>query len=271
MKMKMQFAAMAAVVLLVASLVPASGTAATDNVNTPQRQGAYLSLLQGSNVIYAGTMVELTNGVAVPATDNANCKLVGRAEKKSDNTAANYSATKRISVQRGVFRWANSGSFTNTDIGSLAYVADDSSVTNTGNVIAGIIVDVDSDGVWVDTFAIGSQGALSISTFAASGNATVGGTLGVTGNSTLGGTLAVTGTSKLTGATIVVGALSSTGTVTAVNNAAVGGTLNVSGTSTLSNMTVLGATCTIANLPTSTNGLTAGRLWSNSGVITIMQ
>ena len=40
---------------------------------------------------------------------------------------------------------------------------------------------MDSSGVWVDTFDIGSQGAASVTTLAASGAVTVGGTLAVTG------------------------------------------------------------------------------------------
>jgi len=54
-------------------------------------------------------------------------------------------------------------------------------------------VDVDTDGVWVDTYAVGGQGAASVTTLAASGNASVGGTLAVTGASTLSSTLLVSG------------------------------------------------------------------------------
>ncbi|MCX7010380.1 MAG: hypothetical protein NTY53_24595, partial [Kiritimatiellaeota bacterium] len=222
MKKMMKFAA-AAVMLIVALFAlalwiappTACATAATASVNTPQRSGDLVTLLQGSNVVYAGTIVAITNGLAAPATDGASQLVVGRCNRTSDNTGANYSATRTVNVARGVFQWGNAGSLTNTDVGNFCYVADDSNVTSAGSssakIIAGVIVAVDANGVWVDTIMPGAQGATSVSSLTDSGNAAITGTLGVTG------------TSKLTGNTIVVGTLTSTGTVAAVNNATVGG------------------------------------------------
>ena len=198
MKKQMKFAAVAAVGMLLAAALagPVFGTAATDNRNTPQRDGEFVSVLQGSNVIYAGTIVAITNGLAAPAVDGAGQIVIGRAEKKSDNTGANYSATGTVLVRRGCFRWAND-SLTNANIGNFAYVEDDSTVTTAGNstakIIAGILVDVDADGAWVDTRTAGSQGATSHASLTVTGNAAVGGTLAVTGASTLTGALTVTG------------------------------------------------------------------------------
>lgn len=175
--------------------------ALTDNRNTIEIHGKSIALTQGSNVVFAGSMVALTNGAAVPAGDNGSQKVVGMAITKSDNTGENYSATKTLTVRRGVFRWENGGSFTAADIGSLAYVQDDATVTTaaaaTADIVAGIIVDVDASGVWVDSYAVGGQGAASVTTLASSGNASVGGTLGVAGNSSLSGTLLVSGATTL--------------------------------------------------------------------------
>jgi hypothetical protein len=218
------FAALGAVAAVFAAMQIASATALTDNVATPQRDGSLVSLTQASNHIYAGSIVAVDSaGKAVPASDATGLKVVGRAEVASDNvTAATYSATKALNVRRGVFRWANGGSFTDAHVGDLAYVADDQTVTTaasvTYDIVAGVIIDVDTDGVWVDTFAVGGQGAASVTTFTASG------TGNITGNATLGGTLAVAG------ATIITGATTITGAVTAVGNAAIGGNTIATGT-----------------------------------------
>jgi hypothetical protein len=173
-----------------------------------------------------------------------------------------------VNVARGVFRWANGGSFTAANLGDLAFVSDDQTVTTaasaTYDVIAGVIVDVDSDGVWVDTFDIGAQGAATPSSLAVSGNATVGGTLGVTGAATLSSTLGVSGNLTVGSSKLTVAASS--------GNTAVGGTLGVTGTATFStNVTISGTAILIANLPTATNGLAVGTLWSDSGDVKVMQ
>lgn len=176
--------------------VASFGAALTANTGTPQRSGMQTGLLAASNHIYAGALVSVnSSGKAVPASDAASTKVIGRASKEVDNTGANYSTNSVIPVDRGVFRWVNAGSFTAADIGSLAYVLDDQSVVTaaqaTNDIVAGIIIDVDSAGVWVDSFAVGSQGAASVTTLSASGNASIGGTLAVTGAATLSSTLTV--------------------------------------------------------------------------------
>lgn len=184
--------------------VPSFAIALATDRATPQRDGQYVGLTQGSNVIYAGSIVAVNaSGVAVAASDATGLKVVGKAEAFSDNTGAAYDSAKTIKVRRGVFRWENGGSLTITSIGNLAYVADDQTVTTAASaaydIVAGIIVDVDSAGIWVDTYAVGGQGAASVTTLAASGNASIGGTLAVTGASALTGNTIVTGTVSASG------------------------------------------------------------------------
>lgn len=146
-------------VMIAALCVLAMGafaTALTDNRDTPTRTAEFVDLTQASNVVYSGAMVALnTSGKAVPASDTTQLVVIGRAEVKSDNTAAAYSASKTLRVRRGVFRWANGASLAAANVGSLCYVQDDATVTSTtgstSKVVAGQIVDVDSSGVWVDT------------------------------------------------------------------------------------------------------------------------
>jgi hypothetical protein len=228
----------------IAGLIGASAFAAalTANTGTPQRAGLQSSYLAASNHIWAGSLVALnSSGKLVPASDTASTKIVGRASKEVDNTGSSYSTNAAVPVDRGVFRWVNGGSFTLADVGSLAYALDDQTVVTaaqaTNDIVAGLIIDVDSGGVWVDSFAIGSQGAASFTTFSASGNGSIGGTLAVSGNTTLSANatvtsnLAVTGTATLsstlavTGASTFTGPATLNGTNTVFGSSLVGGTI----------------------------------------------
>lgn len=131
-------------------------SAATQSIDTPVRNGLQIQFPVGAaKKIYAGTLVALNaTGYAVPAADTAGLRVIGRAEQEIDNSAG-ADGDLTINVTRGIFRYDNSGThaFTKADIGKRAYVEDDSTVAsqNTHGVTAGIIVDFDSDGVWVDT------------------------------------------------------------------------------------------------------------------------
>jgi hypothetical protein len=142
-----------------------------------------------------------SSGLVVPASDTSGLSVVGRSDDSKDNTGPLYAATRPIAVHRGCFLWENGGSFTDADIGQLCYVADDQTVTTaaaaSNDIIAGWIVDVDSDGVWVDSRDLGSQGASSVTTLATSGNGSIGGTLAVTGAATLSSTLSVSGAATM--------------------------------------------------------------------------
>ena len=250
------------------------GAALSTDRDTPTREGGAISLTQGSNVIYRGSLVAVNSSqLVVPASDATGLKVIGRAEKRQDNTGTSYVATRAIEVKRGIFRWANGGSFTDAHIGDLAFVSDDQTVcaaaSATYDIIAGVIIDVDADGVWVDTHHIGSQGAGSLTTLTTSSNAAIGGTLAVTGASTLTGALAANGGINCDSGKFTVADTS--------GNTAVGGTLAVTGASTLTGASTFNGAVTMTNavikmtgLPTSTNGLASGTLWLNSNAIEVM-
>ncbi|NQT91946.1 MAG: hypothetical protein HQ559_04225, partial [Lentisphaerae bacterium] len=212
-----------------ASLAEATALAAARN--TPMRAGDSLYIGVYTNTrLFAGAMVAInSSGYAVPASDSASLNVIGRAQSTVDNRTnaegAGDSGELSITVRRGTFRWVNGDSFTDANIGDLAFVEDDQTVQTAASasqdIIAGVIIDVDSSGVWVDTYDIGAQGASAPSSLAVSGNATVGGTLDVTGASTL-GALTTTGTTTLGGTTVAV-----------TNNQTVGGTLGVTGAGTV--------------------------------------
>jgi len=218
------------VVALVIALcaINAFGTALSANRDTPYREYGDVTLtVKNDEVIYAGAMVAVDgNGEAVNASDTASIMVIGRAEEEVDNSDDG----ETIDVKRGMFRWANGDTVSDANIGDICYVVDNQtvSVTNSGSnsIIAGIVSDVDSDGVWVDTGHI-DKTAGSFTTLTASGAATLGSTLGVDGAMTTtnitmdsGSTLtANNGTVNMTNATVsLAGSTTSDGgTVTTVD------------------------------------------------------
>lgn len=125
--------------------------------NTPVRTGELLHLPVAANAkIYAGALVALnTGGYAVPGSTTTGLKAAGRAEEQADNTGGADGA-RWITVRRGVFKFANSG----TDpVGQAhvlgdCYIVDDQTVAATDGTgtrsRAGKVLGVEADGVWVE-------------------------------------------------------------------------------------------------------------------------
>jgi len=174
--------------------------------DTPSRTGQKINVGVFTNtIIYAGSMVGMNaSGYAIPATTAANCRVIGRAAKTVDNrvnaSGAGTSGILKIDVEVGVFGWDSADtSISDASIGSLTYVWNDHAVTNgagVNSIIAGVIRDYDAQYIWVDTFMGLDKTAGSMTTLAASGNATIGGTLQVTGAATLSAGI-VGGTTKV--------------------------------------------------------------------------
>ena len=125
--------------------------------NTVARSGDLIEPpVKASTKIWQGGMVAIdAAGYAVPAGATAAHKVLGRAEDTFDNSSGANAAIK-ARVSKGVFRWNNSASgdlIALTDIGASCYVVDDNTVAKTSDTgarpVAGIIFDVDADGVWV--------------------------------------------------------------------------------------------------------------------------
>lgn len=261
------------------------------------RVGEYTVLAVASgSVIYAGALIAVdASDYGVPASDTAALKVVGVANAGVDQRAGVYDSGKTVLCRRGVFLFKNGGAFTDANIGDWAYVADDQTVDTAANmtndILAGVIIDVESAGVWVNVGAVNRAGAIAGATLSTSGNGAIGGTLAVTGNSTLGGTLGVTGAATLSGNAIAneldartaTALLLGKATATSVTigasdaNVSVPGAIVVHGAATVHGATTHNGTAAFTNavsmtgLPTSTNGLSAGALWSDSGAVKIMQ
>lgn len=133
-------------------------TALTKDRNTVCRDGVQFSdPVAAAVVIFAGSLVCLNaSGYAVPGSTSTTLKARGVAQEQVDNSAG-AAGDLAIETRRGVFPFANSTStdeITRADIGASAYIVDDQTVaktsaTNTRSV-AGVIRDVDSNGVWVE-------------------------------------------------------------------------------------------------------------------------
>ena len=133
-------------------------TALTSDRNTPQRPGTDFSFpVAASTTIYAGSLVVLDGlGNAKPGGVATGLITVGRAERRVVN--AGLAGAEVVPVQRGIFRWGNSAAgdlITAAEIGDACYIVDDQTVAKTSaggtRSPAGLVVDVDDIGVFVDT------------------------------------------------------------------------------------------------------------------------
>jgi len=129
--------------------------ALTNDRDTPERDGALVGRpVAASTKLYAGGMGAVdASGNAVAAADTAGLTTVGRIESQVDNSAGS-AGDETVTMLRGVFRYANSATnpLSAADIGSNALVEDDETVakTTTNSIVAGKMIDIDADGVWVE-------------------------------------------------------------------------------------------------------------------------
>ncbi len=105
-----------------------------------------------STTIYQGSLVMLDAGEAKPGATATGKFAVGRAMESKTSAA---SGTSYIKVESGVFKYSNSGTdaVDANDVGAACFIEDDQTVAETNGTntrsAAGIVKQVDSDGVWV--------------------------------------------------------------------------------------------------------------------------
>lgn len=126
------------------------------------RAGDYANLAVKANAaIFRGGLVVALAGVAIAAraattrAELETMQVVGLA--KDSVVGGGADGDVRLQVEKGVFHLANSGggdAITIADVEKLCFAADDQTVAKTSGggtrPIAGRIVDVDAEGVWVD-------------------------------------------------------------------------------------------------------------------------
>lgn len=122
--------------------------ALTKNRSTPECIPT-LRQFEAAGEIYAGALVALnSSGKAVPASDTAGLRVLGRAETRAKTG-------EMVTVKSGCFLFKNSteaAAIAHADIGNVCYVADDQTVAKTGgtnSIVAGLVYDVENKGVWV--------------------------------------------------------------------------------------------------------------------------
>ncbi len=124
--------------------------------NTPRADGDVFSYpVLTATTIFAGSIVVLdASGWAKPAVTATGLVVAGRAEERVVNAGA--SGDLSVKVRAGIFRFGNSADadlITKAEIGDNCWLVDDETVAKTSGSatrsIAGLIVDVDAQGVWV--------------------------------------------------------------------------------------------------------------------------
>lgn len=129
--------------------------ALTADRNTPMKDGELVSVPVATGVtIFAGSLVVAnSSGFAAPGSVATTHTYLGRAEEKVVNPGAN-GAVSVLVRRKKAFKWANKAGdlVTQALLGKSCYIEDDQTVrlTATGASVAGIVIAVESDGVWVE-------------------------------------------------------------------------------------------------------------------------
>ena len=131
-------------------------TALSAERNTKERSGDLEEYpVKAATTCYQGGLAVLSGGYAAPGSTATGLVAIGRFADTVNNSAGAAGALL-ARVKRGKFKFANSAStdlITQANAGSDCYIVDDQTVALTNGTStrsrAGIIVGVDSDGVWV--------------------------------------------------------------------------------------------------------------------------
>jgi hypothetical protein len=106
--------------------------------------------VKNDEVLYAGAMLAVdATPEAVNAADTSGLKVVGRCPEALDNKDDGLT----VNPEMGCFKWANDGSNPVVAGDIVAYVKDNQTVCasagSTNKVVAGLVISVDTDGVWM--------------------------------------------------------------------------------------------------------------------------
>lgn len=130
--------------------------ALTKDRNTPRLSGdVRVGLVAAATAIFAGALVmRNAAGFLIEGQTATGLVGVGRAEERVENAGANGAAS--VTYRPGIYRFANSAAtdeIATAQIGDVCYAVDDQTVAKTDGTAsrspAGIVEDVDADGVWV--------------------------------------------------------------------------------------------------------------------------
>ncbi len=135
--------------------------ALTDKRDTKQRGAGAVPAqsrvpVLASTLLHQGSLVAVdTAGFLVPGATATTLRAAGRSADRVDNSAGG-NGDEIARVDHGIFRWLNSGGdpITVADRYLTCFIEDDQTVsrTDSSQSAAGIVIDVDADGVWVQMF-----------------------------------------------------------------------------------------------------------------------
>ena len=114
------------------------------------REGGQTAQITLAETVTQATIaaINTSDGTGVVASAAANRRCVGIYREGGDSGDI-------VTAEEGLFMFANGDSITNANIGALAYVGAAAKTvykaTGTYSLIVGVIREVTSDGVWVDT------------------------------------------------------------------------------------------------------------------------
>ena len=128
----------------------------TADRNTQMKDGELIAVpIATAKKIFAGSLVAANaTGYATPGAVAATLTYLGRSEETVDNMGADGALS--VLVRRGkAFKFANSATdaVTQASMGKVCYIEDDQTVSATSATgarsAAGIVIGVETDGVWV--------------------------------------------------------------------------------------------------------------------------
>lgn len=139
-----------------AAVMPALSTPATTSQVSSRRDGKQVSFegLTAADKLLQGVLwARNSSGYIINASDTAGMKVVGLGFAEVDNSAGAAGDMDCV-AERGIFLLVNSGTnaLTRAHIGQPCYVEDNITVASksTNGVVAGVVEDVTSAGVWVN-------------------------------------------------------------------------------------------------------------------------
>lgn len=126
--------------------------------NTPMKDGELISVPVAANaVINAGHIVVANaSGYAAPGSVATTLTYLGRADESVDNTGGANGATEILVRRKKAFKFANSGTdaVSQSAVGKTCYIENSTTVSATNGTnsrsAAGTVLQIDSDGVWVE-------------------------------------------------------------------------------------------------------------------------
>jgi len=129
-------------------------SALIENRSSPELEGKNVLgsfTILATEIMYAGGMgAQLYTGEVQEAADVVGLRVLGRVAQKVDNTLDGLSCL----IEAGVFQYDNSSSnpLSRLNLGQVCYVETDQCVASTSTylIAAGLVFDVDANGVWVD-------------------------------------------------------------------------------------------------------------------------